>query len=145
MRVPWAPEDFFLLSPSDPLVELGNYQCFDKVLNWLFCKTCGVRTIIFSGEGEQAEVDLSELGVKGKNGESLGKTTVWRPKSEAWGECRGLGSYLSVNGFTVDAGQEGFDLRELTEKKAIEYLDCLELNGPEEEPQRDRPFEHGAY
>jgi hypothetical protein len=101
--------------------------------------------LLFGGAGERSEVDLTEWNLTGQDGEKLGKVTGWRPKAEGWGENRGLGKYMSINGYTIDADQEGFDLRELTEMKAVEYLDCLELTAEERDPRVDRPFENGAY
>ena len=142
MRLPWAPEDFLLFAPRDPLAELGDYRCHDGNIRWLFCRTCGVRCFLFQGEGESAEADLDALGVTGVDGSKLGKITVWRPKAEGWGEGRGWGCYLSVNGHTIDAGQQGFDLRQLTEDKVVLYVDCLTESG---EPRFDKPHDGGSY
>lgn len=131
-----------LLSPLDPLSELGDYTCNSGLIHWFFCKKCGGRCFLFGGEGETAEVDLDEMGVKGQ----MGKKTIWRPKAEGWGERRGWGCYLSVNGYTVDPGQDGFELGDFTANNWVAYLDCLELDGLEErEPRYDKPYNGGAF
>lgn len=145
MRTVWAPEDFMLLSPLDPLAELGDYTCNSGAIHWLFCKTCAGRCFLFTGKGETAEVDLDEMGVKDKDGGRMGRRTVWRPRAEGWSEQRGMGCYLSVNGYTVDAAQEGFELGEFTANQWVAYVDCLELHGPEREPRYDKPYEGGAF
>jgi len=88
-------------------------------------------------------MDLDELGVKGKDGEDMGEREVWTPKREGWNEevIRGV-RYLSVNAATLDAGQEGLDLREWHEKGWIAYLDCKDYA---EEDRLGRPFEGGIY
>lgn len=127
IRVPAPVEDFRLLSPLDPLTELGDYTCNEGRIHFMFCKTCGVRCFSFRGEGEVEEVE-------GPDGE---KVTAWHPKT---GSQQGYGPgkmYLSVNGHAIDAGQEGFDLREWAEKKWMLYMNLLDdsnKNGPTAEP-----------
>jgi hypothetical protein len=55
------------------------------------------------------------------------KIRVWRPKKEGWDEAVGKGSksYLSVNMTSLDAGQDGLDLREFVDKGWIVYTDYL--------------------
>lgn len=145
MRVDSSPDDFLVLSPRDPVTELGDYQCGEKSLHFLFCKTCAVRCFIFMGEGEQVEVDLGELGVEGY--EKGVKTAVWRPKKEGWKEGKAQhGCYLSVNGYTVDANQEGFELGDITDSKVVGYIDYLK-SGEEGmgHPRLSRPHQGGAY
>lgn len=81
------------------------------------------------GEGELVEKEV--------NGETK---TVWCPK-QGWYED--MKKYMSVNAYTLDAGQEGLDLREWTEKKWVMYLDCLTDSG--QTMGYERPFEGGAY
>jgi hypothetical protein len=72
------------------------------------------------------------------------KTKVWGPK-EPWAEGTENG-YLSVNAATLEAGQEGLDLREWAEKGWIAYLDTL--SAPQLEPRENRlgkPYEGGMY
>ncbi|KAH7383053.1 hypothetical protein BKA64DRAFT_175503 [Cadophora sp. MPI-SDFR-AT-0126] len=145
IRLAWSPEDFMLLTPLDPITELGDYTCNNGLIHWLFCKKCAGRCFIFAGKGETAEVDLDEMGVLDKSGGKMGKRTVWRPKAEGWDEEREPGCYLSVNGYTVDSGQEGFELGEFTANKWVGYMDCLEANGPEREPRYDKPYDGGAF
>jgi hypothetical protein len=105
------------------------------------------------GESEVVEVDLAALGVGEEALQRLGvepgsKTTVWRPKKEKGqfverpemeeGEKHG---YLSVNAYTIDAGQ-GIDLPAWTEKKWVMYLDGY--NGTDEESYQ-KPQIGGAY
>ena len=90
-------------------------------------------------------MDLDEMGVRDRDGSKMGKRTIWRPKAEGWSEQRGPGCYLSVNGYTVDSGQDGFELGEFTANKLVGYVDCLELNGPERELRYDKPYEGGAF
>jgi hypothetical protein len=149
VRFPSAPDDFLLLSPLDPFAELGDYRCWEGRTHWFFCKSCGVRCFGFIGEGEVSERDIpfvkipirdpatgKETGVE----EIVGKKRVWTPKREGWKE--GSGSYLSLNAHTLDAKQEGLDLREWAEKKWICYLDCLDETG---EDNYDKPHEGGTY
>lgn len=144
MRVPFAPDDFLLLSPLDPYAELGNYQRLQKQLNFLFCKTCGLRCITYMGEGEVLEVDLAALGVDSEAGAGE-KTKVWRPKKEGWKEGKVNGCYLSVNGQAVEAGQEGFDLTLFVDQKAVLYYDYLELSGETKAQRYGKPHEYGTY
>jgi len=129
VRVPYAPDDFVLLSPLDPLNELGDYLVYDKRIHWLFCKTCAVRCFAFAGEGEVVEKDV--LGEKKR---------VWVPKRS--GYEKGNISYLSVNAQTIEPGQEGFDLKEWHEKKWVCYLDCLD---EKEDDRFGQPHRGGTY
>ena len=155
IRVPFAPDDFLVLSPADPLGgDLGNYQRRPPPtgLRFLFCKDCGTRCFTFLGEGERVEVDLSALGVvvreldgDGDGGEKKKKTMVWRPKREGWKEGKANGCYLSVNGQSVEAGQEGFDLVQFVERDWVLYWDYLELHGEAKPGRYGVPHEFGAY
>lgn len=159
VRLGSAPDHFALLTPLDPMTELADYTCFDHKLHWLFCRKCGVRCFTFSGKGEVVECDMEkDLGgrefVEGikdlHKGENDGTVKVWRPKKEGWYE-RGYPlegrSYFSVNAYTLEAGQEGLDLRQWTEEKQVLYLDCLEPNGEGTGETRtyERPQYGGAY
>jgi hypothetical protein len=141
IRLPSPPDDFLLLSPLDPLRELGDYQCFEKQLHFLFCRTCGVRCFSFMGEGE-----LVEREVKDPVSGEVGVKKVWSPK-QGWRED--MTRYMSVNAQTLDAGQEGLDLREWTEKKWVMYLDCLTEGDDDvssfDTARYERPFEGGMY
>lgn len=115
VRLPTPAEDFLLLSPLDPLNELGDYQCSFGKIHFLFCKTCGVRCFSFDGEGVVDEVD-------GPDGEKIKGWHAVQGSREGHGEGT---MYLSVNAHAIDAGQEGLDMKEWTEHKKIWYLDLL--------------------
>lgn len=143
VRVPFAPDDFLLLSPLDPLSELGTYKRRPDGFNFLFCKNCGTRCLTFMGEGENVEVDLGELGIEG---EEKGKVTkVWRPKKEGWKEGRANGCYLSVNGHSIEAGQEGFDIGVFVDNDWVLYYDYRELHREARPQKYGTPHEFGAY
>ncbi|EEP76917.1 predicted protein [Uncinocarpus reesii 1704] len=124
MRLPNPAQDFVLLSPTDPDA-LSNYTCFEEYLNWFFCSTCGVRCFTAATDGRSEEIDLeAKLGKP-----SEGKLTrIWRMGEEKWQP--GKKGYLSINLHTIDQGQDGLDLRELVDKKWVEYLDCKEETSP---------------
>lgn len=125
------PNDFQLLSPSDPS-QLGDYTCYSKRIHWYFCSKCGVRCFSFSGDGETSEAEV--------DGETR---KVWAPKVELWkGMDRGGTSYLSINAQTLEAGQVGLNLLEWTEKQWIAYMDYLHLVG---EPRLKEPYPGGTY
>lgn len=130
IRVPNAPEDFALLSPTNPMEDLGDYTCFESKLHWLYCKNCAVRCFTFMGKGEVIEKEI--------DGE---KKSIWAPKAEGWVEGEGH-SYLSVNAQTLDAKQEGLDMREWVEKKWIHYLEWLDDSGGD---RLGEPHPGGTY
>ncbi|KAL7792548.1 hypothetical protein V8C37DRAFT_416217 [Trichoderma ceciliae] len=142
-------DDFFLLSPLDPLESLGDYLCNNKTLHFLYCKTCAVRCFIFYGEGEIVDISLpreiaSAGAASGSETDSVSVKT-WRPKKVDFNAgMPHQGSYLSVNGHTIDAGQEGFDPREWVESKSVIYLDYLKSDG-RMPPRYDRPHIDGSY
>lgn len=79
--------------------------------------------------------------------EEEGEREVWRPRKEGWGEGHGGegeggAGYLSVNAVTLEAGQEGLDLREWTERGWVGYYDSLDHRGEE---LFARPCRGGAY
>lgn len=166
IRLPDSPNDFILLNPVG--MPYGNgedgkggwqdqgmtsYQCFEKLMDWWFCGTCGVRcfaTGLDLKEGEIRKVDLKKLGVTEMNGEKVeeGEREVWMCEREGmvdgkmvkWKE--GTNGYLSVNATALEAGQEGCDLREWHEKGWISYLDSLDWK---EENKLGRPWRGGMY
>jgi len=131
IRLPHASQDFALLSPLDPLTDLGDYTCSDGLIHWLFCKECAVRCFAFSGEGE-----VTEREVEGA------KTKVWGPMRDDGRLENGEWAYLSVNAQSVEPGQVGFDMREWTEKKWVCYLDSLDETGKD---RFDVPHRGGTY
>lgn len=118
-----------LLSPLDPMKDLSGYTCNGGGTQWFFCKTCGVRCFAFEGK--------SEVVTRKVNGE---ETKIWKPV-DGHSDTK-AGYYLSVNAQTLDAGQEGLDLREWVEKKWVCYLDCLDEEGSHtfERPHRGGTF-----
>ncbi|KAF2185582.1 hypothetical protein K469DRAFT_539275, partial [Zopfia rhizophila CBS 207.26] len=133
VRVPYAPEDFRVLSPIEDGEEgkdaLGDYTCFDGHIHWLFCNKCGVRCFTWVGEGDLIDNDLPSDLLERANMDGAEK--VWRPSplqkvDKPWDEGLEGGCYVSVNALTLDQGQEGADLREWVEKGWVHYLDCRE-------------------
>jgi hypothetical protein len=140
IRLPSAPDDFALLAPLDPNKELGDYRCNDADIQFFFCKNCGVRCFLFIGDGE---VGIRK-DIPGHEGEDV---SVWMPKRETWFEYKRSDegkrrTYLSVNALTLDAGQEGLDLRQWAEEKRISYLDALKFEGSD---RFDKPHDGGTY
>jgi hypothetical protein len=137
VRPAHGPSDFFLLAPTEPFTNLADYT---KRSHWFFCKTCGVRCFTFGGEGELVDKDFRDAQEFGENPKvsDLGRLTVWHPKEVSGGASQ----YLSINGMTLDAKQEGLDLREWAEKKWLMYCDMLD---EQEEERFDRPHVGGAY
>ena len=89
------------------------------------------------------EVDLGALGVKGA--ETGKKTKVWRrQKTTGPGKTR-FSHFLVVNGTSIDAEQDGFDMREWVDKGWTRYMDNLNHTGPGMPPVGDKPFVGGAY
>lgn len=77
------------------------------------------------------------------DGENGGKRKVWHPRKDRV-EGPDEGSlYLSVNAHAIDAGQEGFDMREWTEKKWLWYLDFLDDSS--RAASADHPLPGGCY
>ncbi len=155
IRVPNVPDDFLLLSPLDPFKELGDYQCARKKLHFFFCKTCGVRCFIFMGEGRVSDVEIEAdsldiplerltLSDEAKEQPKKKSVKVWHSLPD--GEAVNIphGQYLSVNAHTIDADQEGFDMRDWADKKAIQYLDYLKAEH-DGASRYDRPHIGGCY
>lgn len=67
---------------------------------------------------------------------------AWTPKREGWREGHQYNCFFSLNATSIEPGQEGFDMREWTEKGWVVYLDCL---NEVEEDRLGKPFEGGMY
>jgi len=148
--------DFFLLSPLDPLKELGDYiarENEEHVFHNLFCPTCGVRCFgvgalkaALRGKelGSVVERDLTAEGVdmtKVGTGNGDGKSVkAWMPIPDGWQDEET--HWLRINGTTLEPGQEGLDLREWTEKKWVGYVNYL---NDEEENSYEKPHRGGMY
>jgi hypothetical protein len=136
LRLKFAPDDFLLLSPSDPAADdsgMTLYMTNGKKSNWWFCKTCGVRCFTIRGETEHAEVEVEtksirELGIGTVAAEDNGVTKVkaWKLKKKGYAEVPDGDNYFSVNAVTVNPKQNGLDLREWHERRWIAYVDSLE-------------------
>ncbi|KAH8892837.1 hypothetical protein GQ53DRAFT_861020 [Thozetella sp. PMI_491] len=132
LKVESSPDDFILLSPLDPLTELENYLCDTKQIHWPFCKHAACVT----------EVELPGTNAEGE------KTRFWHVVKEGWKEGSKLttGCCLAVNALTIDAGQEGIDLAEWTEKNFTVYVNNIEADGkPKGGRSVERPFPGGCY
>ncbi|KAJ2971905.1 hypothetical protein NQ176_g7462 [Zarea fungicola] len=139
---------------QDPLSGLGDYTCGAGNLHFYFCKACGVRCFIFAGDLEAVEADVDQLDLAATptwlqsrtrnsgSGSSSSKVKAWRPR--LGGGHPDMGHYLSVNGHTIDA-EQGFDMRELTEKNQVRYCDCYSPEEDEVPMRYGRPQQHGSY
>lgn len=157
-----AANDFFIVSPKNPMAEGSGLKAYVAKGNTgpsHFCEYCGVRGFTLRGEGYSEEVELPTSLVQrlesrildgtagevtGKEGETT-RVAVWRPKKD-WHESQeddsGGDDYLSVNGVTLDAHNENFDLRQLHEKGYVGYMQTLQWVGYDYE---DKPYFGGAY
>lgn len=156
--------DFFVISPKNPMEEgsgLKSYIPKGMTGTWHFCEHCGIRGFSLRGTGYNDEVDLPTAllqrlysrtlnGTTGeitaKNGE-MTRVSVWRPKKD-WHELKdededGKGTdYLSINGATLDAHNDNFDLRQLHENGYVAYVQTLEMEGMD---YQNTPYFGGMY
>jgi hypothetical protein len=153
LRLASPPDDFFMLAPTDPSTEDSGVGAYKRT--WYFCKTCGVRCFIAEGQIETTEAELpaevlGKLDIGGdveakpnEDGCFVKRVPVWKPKKEGWVQwpAPGANSYLTVNMHTLDADQEGLDLRNLHEKGWIGY--CEMLKGTK--GYQHTPYEGGVY
>lgn len=140
IQLAFAPDDFVLLSPTDPWKELKDYQTGSKIAHFFSCGTCGVQCFAFGAIGdldEKVEIDLEAWLGKASEGK---KTKVWRPKKEGYEEEKT--AMLKVNATSLDVGQEGLDLREWHEKGWVAYVDGLDRK---EEGRLGKPHRGGCY
>jgi hypothetical protein len=144
VRLADAPRDFALLSPADPFAELANYVS-PGGNNMFFCPRCGVRCFFIHGPSETAERDLAADGVDLEKAQvDPGKKAFWRPMADGWKEEEE--HWFRVNAMTLEAGQEGLDLREWTEKKWVQYVNMLDdYAQPGNRASYENPFEGGCY
>ncbi|KAK9358872.1 hypothetical protein V1504DRAFT_441809 [Lipomyces starkeyi] len=131
VRVPDSALAFYLLAPTDPAAGLRDYTCLSGQVHWYFCGECGVRCFAVMGRGRG--------GGRGEEEEKATKMTkAWMVKADGWVE--NVTGYLSINGLTLEPGQQGLDLRELKNKGWIEYLDR------KEDKHEDRfEYPHGRH
>jgi hypothetical protein len=146
VRLADAPRDFALLSPTDPHKELSDYVSREGN-HMFFCPRCGVRCFFIYGPSEAVGRDLAADGVDvAKAGLDPEKKThaVWRPRAEGWKEEEE--HWFRVNAMTLEAGQEGLDLREWTDKKWVQYVNMLpDYVEPGNRGSYEKPFEGGCY
>jgi len=157
LRLATPARDLVILSPSD-LGAVEDYTCNKGTHHWYFCKTCGVRCFTIAGpsEFEKVALDLDAwranepaadnatavddaAAVVAEDG-SKKLTEVLRPAASFIEATRKY--YLSINATSVEPNQEGFDLREWTEKNWIGYVEWLANKG---EFRFGQPYEGGMY
>ncbi|KAL4982464.1 hypothetical protein BDW68DRAFT_170737 [Aspergillus falconensis] len=129
MRLPDAPNEFFLLSPLD-LEELGNYQCFKRLVNWFFCPKCGIRCFGVAARLERDYIDPRRFSmaisseeegkqitaIKGLDGKQ--RIPVLRLGPEGYKENQT--GYFTLNALTIDQDQahgSRLDLRRIVDNK----------------------------
>ncbi|KAJ1706019.1 hypothetical protein AFGD_011563 [Aspergillus flavus] len=148
MRLPDAPNQFFLLCPQDR-DSLANYKCQNGHINWFFCPTCGVRCFATVPHWKQDQIDIEKIsaavpkldlpGVE----ESTKTVTVWRMDPDTFQED--VTGYLTINALTIDQDQahgKNIDLRQLVDNKWVQYSDW---NMRQHESRYDYPQERGTW
>lgn len=143
---------FFLLSPL-VLEELGNYQCFKRLVNWFFCPKCGIRCFGVAARWKRDYIEHmrfnmaisseegNQITVKGQDGEQ--RIPVLRLDPEGYKENQT--GYFTLNALTIDQDQahgSRLDLRRIVDNKWLEYLDHKEGNA---ETRYDYPQEGGTW
>ncbi|TVY14325.1 hypothetical protein LARI1_G008171 [Lachnellula arida] len=119
--------------PAQPFRGPKRLHVFRGAHPLVFLRDVRGAVFCFCGEGEEREVEIE--------GE---RKMVWTAKRDRWvsgTSAKGF-DYLTVNGVTIEPGQEGFDMREWMEKGWIAYLDVRDGVG---EPRFSRPYDGGAY
>lgn len=137
-------EDVYVFSAENPRKMMGDYRTGGKIIAFLFCKTCAAQPFLTTSELEEEKsddldklsADLDKLGIDDIKGVAKEKDmAVWRPVLSAWDKKRGDGTYFSLNGHTIDAGQEGFEMRDYVDNKTMTFLDWLHnQNDSKKEP-----------
>jgi hypothetical protein len=165
IRLVDAANDFFVVSPSDPLAEGSGLKRYSPggEGGWRFCETCGIRAFAVRGTeplGYNDEVDMPTALLQRLNSRTLDgtpgnitakdaettRTNVWRPKKD-WQEARDdendtAPDYISVNALTLDAHNDNLDLRQLQEKGYVGYMQTLQWVGYD---YQDTPYFGGTY
>ncbi|OGM47449.1 hypothetical protein ABOM_002600 [Aspergillus bombycis] len=152
MRLPDAPNQFFLLSPLDRNT-LANYKCPNGYINWFFCPTCGVRCFATVPHWKQDQIDIESISaaIPSRDGkpdlpgieESTKTITVWRMDPETFQED--VTGYLTINALTIDQDQphgNNLDLRQLVDNKLVEYMDWNTKKG---DCRYDYPHDKGTW
>ncbi|EAW15032.1 uncharacterized protein ACLA_004460 [Aspergillus clavatus NRRL 1] len=144
LRLPDAANQFFVLSPSD-LGLLGDYRCQSGRVQWLFCPKCGVRCFAVAGPWKQDTIDreLVDMALPKNGDDEANPVSVWRMDPALYQER--VTGYVSLNALTIDQDQAHgttLDLRELVDRKWVEYLDCKERK---EENRYTYPQEKGTW
>lgn len=164
LRVADKANDFYVFSPltlpadeNDTSGDVRTYLCFDRMLNFYFCKACGVRCFLTWGKVVEDTLDLEAEGVRLPDAwkEDLKpnlsadgkKVKVLRldpqESSKGWRV-----QYLSLNALTIEDEQpatkdgRGLNLPEVVDKKWLEYLDCRYEKG---EARSSYPHEGGCW
>lgn len=148
MRLPDAPNQFFLLCPQDR-DSLANYKCQNGHINWFFCPTCGVRCFATVPHWKQDQIDIEKIsaavpkldlpGVE----ESTKTVTIRRMDPDTFQED--VTGYLTINALTIDQDQahgKNIDLRQLVDNKWVQYSDW---NMRKHESRYDYPQERGTW
>lgn len=168
IRIPDPANDFFVISPKNPLAEGSGYKGYIFETGegpWQFCERCGTRAFAVRGdgpveeEGYNDEADLptallQRLHSKAFDGtageitakeDEITRVSVWRPKKD-WHDNNaedGTGTdSLSINAVTLDAHNDNWDLRQLHENGYIGYMQTLQWVGDDLEAT---PYFGGTY
>jgi hypothetical protein len=151
LRLKSAPDDFLLLSPTDPEAEDSGMTCYNtpqKKSSWWFCKTCGVRCFTSRAPSEVLIVELPLESLKRleiSTEETIGGTAAvfaWKMKKEGFREHPHGNNYFSVNAVTLDNHQKGLNRAAWHENKWVHYVDNVgEFKGF----RPGEPFPEGIY
>lgn len=122
--------------------KVREYKCNVGKSTWYFCGVCGVRCFtVCADKTETVDIELPSSVLQGK-GDGTEKVKVWRIAKEGFREGKGKSGYFSLNAATLEAGQEGLDLRQWHENGWLAYCDSLDNEGPW---RFGRPHRGGMY